>query len=631
MDTLEKGFKNTFIKGIVDFQMVNIGNKSEDIVINYFNKSIIDLIGVGNDVAVEELLKSLIIAETNLISNQLIENIDTVCVPKLLNNNLLIFTFFKKESNYFSLTIESLINNSFIRAIIEDNQSIAVINKNLMLESVVCSLKFDSSILPQLLIERIHPKDKGVFELVIDSIENSTKNSIDVRFLDFDNNYKWKRLFFRKIDSFGSDKNYYILIVKDIEYINNLENELMLIKQRFERILQVTRTLLWEVNSDGIFTYVSPNSELIWGLKPESIIGKLGFYDIHPYNETIEPKLIVLDNLKVKENELAFEYSYIMNESKNLWLFCFSSIDYDDDNFARYYGWDIDITDRKTAIDSVKLFSDELNNAITDLRIVQEHLEEQMFYQNNLIDEISSTKEELEKSNIEKDKFFSIIAHDLRSPFSGFLGLTKMLDESIDFLETDELKELAKMLKDSASITYALLENLLEWSRIQRNVINFEPSETNLFFLISNVVQLQKANLDKKDISVNLNVDSSLVINVDQNMINTVLRNLLSNAVKFTPHNGVIHIIAIDEEFFVKMQIKDSGIGMPDKIKENLFNIGAKTSREGTDGESSSGLGLLLCKEYVEKHSGEIWVESEENKGSTFIFTLTKSIKVEND
>ena len=128
-----------------------------------------------------------------------------------------------------------------------------------------------------------------------------------------------------------------------------------------------------------------------------------------------------------------------------------------------------------------------------------------------------------------------------------------------------------------------------------------------------------------------MEIDKSLIINIDQNMINTVLRNLLSNAVKFTPKNGHILISCLENKDYVLIKIKDSGIGMPENIRENLFNIGAKTSREGTDGESSSGLGLLLCKEYIEMHDGTIIVESIENEGSTFIFSLDKNLGIKMD
>lgn len=624
----EKGIENTFVKGLIDFRIESIEsieNSSNQIDIIYYNNSIKDLYGIDQGIN-DENLKSIIYNSLIKIVHKFDNDNDIICIPILANNSFQIFTFYKKDINLFSLTIESILNSNLAKVILEANQSLLLINQDLKILSIINNDSYRNLIIPQNLIDRIHPKDKDLVQFALSNIRHENEKKIDTRFLDFDNVYRWKRLIFRQIGSPLLDLRYFIVINRDIEYLNSLENELMLFKQKFERILMVSRAVLWEVNSDGIFTYVSPNSELLWGLKPDQIVNKMTFYDIHPYNEATNPKLLVNEKTKILENELAFEFSHKINETKKLWLYCFSSIDYDKDgNFLTYYGWDIDISDRKASLDSVQEISDELNNAIADLRIVQEHLEEHMFYQNNLIDEISETKEQLEKSNNEKDKFFSIIAHDLRSPFSGFLGLTKMLEENIDNLEPDELKELAKMLKDSANITYALLENLLEWSRIQRNVIKFEPQETNLFLLVSNVMLLQRPNLEKKNIEVNLDVDENLTIEIDQNMINTVLRNLVSNAVKFTPKNGKISISAKENDDYVNIQIKDSGIGMPDSIKENLFNIGAKTSREGTDGESSSGLGLLLCKEYVEMHNSKIWVESQENVGSTFNFSISKS------
>jgi len=633
MVTFEKGTGNLYLKGIIDFELEFQNYSSYSFLLHYYNESVTDLLGLNSDINFEEYFKSSIISSLIYLIPKLSDKVNEISFPKLINNNVYKLTLFRKPNNQFTVLIENLINDIAYKITIDDNNSVVIVDRDLKILSQINSQNYDTFVDPQPIIDKIHPKDKELFLIATMNLEKQKSKSIDVRYLDYSNVYKWKSLEFTKIESLIIDTYFYIVIIKDIDYINSLENELMLFKEKFDRLLRITRTVLWEVNSNGIFTYVSPNSELLWGFKPDDLIGKLGFYDIHPFNEASSPKLFVFEKLLLHDNEIAFEYPYQLNETKILWLFCFGTIEHDKDgNFSKYYGWDIDVTDRKSALDSVTQYSDELNQAITDLRIVQEHLEEHMFYQNTLIDEISKTKEELEKSNNEKDKFFSIIAHDLRSPFSGFLGLTKMLEENIGFLEPDELKELAKMLKDSANVTYTLLENLLEWSRIQRDVIKFEPTETNLFLLMSNVIQLQKTNLDKKNIEVSINIDKSLKIDIDPNMINTVLRNLISNAVKFTPKNGNIIISANEDKDFVYIQIKDSGIGIPESIKENLFNIGAKTSRKGTDGEASSGLGLLLCKEYVELHGGRIGVESQENEGSTFYFSLNKNLILkEND
>lgn len=628
MTSVDKNQENFFIKGLIDFHLEYQNDEIYKFSIQYFSKSVFDLLGINSLSEQVNQLHEFIKTEVQYILEKFNYEHDSLCVPKFINKNLLLLSFFKKNENCYTLTIEAVLNNFILKSTLDNQHSVLLIDSNLDINSSIYNGEF-KSFNNQNLIDRIHPKDIDIFILATNDLKYSLTKSIDVRFQDYDNIFKWKRLTFRRLGSPSIESYFFIVMNEDIEYLNKLENDLMAFKQKFERLIRITRTVLWEVNSEGIFTYVSPNCELIWGVKPENVVGNLNFYEIHPHEDVSNPKLHVFENHKTLENELAFEFSYQLSDTKRLWLFCFSSIEYDKNgNFVTYYGWDIDVSERKSAIDSVKQYSDELHHAITDLRIVQEHLEEHLFYQNTLIDEISATKEELEKSNYEKDKFFSIIAHDLRSPFSGFLGLTRMLDESIDFMEPSEIKELAKMLKDSASITYSLLENLLEWSRIQRQVIQFEPVETNLFLLISNVVQIQKANLERKNIRVQINVDRNTYLVFDQNMINTVLRNLVSNAVKFTPVDGQISITVNDEPDYVIILTKDSGIGMPDSIKENLFNIGAKTSREGTNGEASSGLGLLLCKEYVEFHKGKIWVETQENMGSTFYFSISKNIKI---
>lgn len=232
---------------------------------------------------------------------------------------------------------------------------------------------------------------------------------------------------------------------------------------------------------------------------------------------------------------------------------------------------------------------------------------------------------EISELNASKDKFFSIIAHDLRSPFNGFLGLTKIMAEDIDKFSLDDLKEISISMQASASNLFELLENLLEWSRMQRNMIIFNPEPCTLSMFVAKNIDLQHELIRKKELNVVNGISDELILSVDPNSLNIVLRNLISNAIKFTPKGGEIVIGYIESksnEAFARIFVKDSGIGIPHSLAVKLFKIDENVSRSGTDNESSSGLGLLLCKEYIEKHNGKIWAESEEGKGSTFYFTL---------
>jgi CheY-like chemotaxis protein len=230
---------------------------------------------------------------------------------------------------------------------------------------------------------------------------------------------------------------------------------------------------------------------------------------------------------------------------------------------------------------------------------------------------------ELQELNATKDKFFSIIAHDLRGPLGGFMGLSEMLaDESIPF-GPDEKREMSLALSQSARNIYNLLENLLEWSQMQRGRTDFNPQLLSLNDAIAECFKTAVESVRKKDIHFIVEISEQQQVYADTNMLQTIIRNLVSNAIKFTPRNGGVAIsVSVAENQTVVIAVKDTGIGMNGEMISNLFRINVNCSRPGTEGENSTGLGLLLCKEFVEKHGGELWVESEVGNGSSFYFTL---------
>ncbi|WP_372755568.1 sensor histidine kinase [Labilibaculum sp.] len=236
---------------------------------------------------------------------------------------------------------------------------------------------------------------------------------------------------------------------------------------------------------------------------------------------------------------------------------------------------------------------------------------------------INKKNEELEVLNSEKDKFFSIIAHDLRNPFIGLLGLTKMMSEQFSILTMDEMKHFATNIENSATVLFRLLENLLNWSRMRQHLVPFEPQKICLSENINECCEAIIESTKSKAIEISCDIEDDIKIYADKNMLQLVIRNLVSNAVKFTPKGGKIVVSAklYGAEKMV-ISVKDTGIGMTTKMIDNLFRLGVKTNRKGTEGEPSTGLGLLLCKEFVEKNGGKIWVESKEGKGSIFKFTL---------
>ena len=239
--------------------------------------------------------------------------------------------------------------------------------------------------------------------------------------------------------------------------------------------------------------------------------------------------------------------------------------------------------------------------------------------QNQAEERIKSKNEELQKINAEKDKFFSIIAHDLRSPFAAFLGLTQMMVQDLPSLKLDNIQEIALLMRDSATNLHRLLENLLQWSRLQQGMVAFDP---HYFLLVEKVNSSLRSVMEiasNKGVEIVVNVPDGMYVLADENMLESTIRNLVTNAVKFTEKGGKILISAqAENQGAVQISIQDTGIGMNEKMVEKLFRIDELNCRQGTNGEPSTGLGLILCKDFIEKHGGKIWAESTEFLGSTF-------------
>lgn len=239
--------------------------------------------------------------------------------------------------------------------------------------------------------------------------------------------------------------------------------------------------------------------------------------------------------------------------------------------------------------------------------------------------ELKAAQDELKALNANKDKFFSIIAHDLRGPFSGFMGLSELLTEDFDQLDKKEVVQIGESLNKAAKRLFALIENLLEWSRAQMGRIDFNPSNIDIQDAVTRVTQVFKDTAESKSINLINLVPKDMYVLADNNMMNTILRNLTSNAIKFTHREGTVTYSAasIDEKF-IEVSVMDSGVGMTEDAMDKIFRLDAKHSTPGTEKEQGTGLGLLLCKEFVEKHGGTINVKSVVGEGTTFTFTLPK-------
>ena len=241
--------------------------------------------------------------------------------------------------------------------------------------------------------------------------------------------------------------------------------------------------------------------------------------------------------------------------------------------------------------------------------------------------ELKFSREKLEKLIATKDMFFSIIAHDLRGPIGALTLLLEILTETNNPLSDKAVSDILNQLKDSSKATSWLLDNLLKWARSQKREVTFNPSFISLYDVVKVNMNLFTQLANNKQIELINGVDINVKANFDFDMINTVVRNLLNNAIKFSLKGGKITVITTEYNNNIEVCIADTGVGIKSQIAENLFRSDVKIiTQQGTSGERGSGLGLILCKDFVEKHGGEIWVESEIDKGSKFKFTLPKSL-----
>ncbi len=303
---------------------------------------------------------------------------------------------------------------------------------------------------------------------------------------------------------------------------------------------------------------------------------------IHPDDK--ESYLLALEKAITSASDDALEYRVVTPDgnSRTIYGSSYKVLD-KDNNPVRAIGTVLDITERK-----------------------------------KIEEEIRKQNEELQRTNAEKDKFFSIIAHDLRSPFNGLLGLTEMMAQDIKLFSMSDIQDLAAKLNESAANLYRLLNNLLEWSRMQRGTTEFHPSELDLKDITETALDLFKETASGKGVELSEEIPYGLKITADKSMIESILRNLVSNSIKFTEKGGKVSVAAERTNGNIKIEIKDTGIGMEEDILNNLFKIDTKITRKGTNEEPGTGLGLMLSKEFIAKHNGKIQVTSKPGEGSTF-------------
>jgi len=340
--------------------------------------------------------------------------------------------------------------------------------------------------------------------------------------------------------------------------------------------------LLCIANTNGEFIRLNPEWEKVLGYSVAELEGRVFLDFVHP--EDIEPTLQAIAILVKQQEVYCFENRYLAKDGSYRWIEWRSK-----PQGNKIYAAARDITQRKKHEQKIQI-----------------------------------QNQELEKLNATKDKFFSIIAHDLKSPFNSILGFSEILSEEAHKHNINSVIKFAGVINSAAKHSYQLLENLLKWARMQQGRIPFEPQTLLLNRLVGSEINGLKISAENKNIQISNRLDEEIILFADENMLSSVVRNLISNAIKFTPKNGEITITAKQTDGQVIISVSDTGKGITTEEINNLFKIETSFSTQGTENEKGTGLGLLLCKDFIQKHKGNIAVKSMPGKGSTFTIYLPK-------
>ncbi|MEI6678372.1 MAG: PAS domain S-box protein [Mariniphaga sp.] len=434
-------------------------------------------------------------------------------------------------------------------------------------------------------LEIVHPDDR---EFVINNFQKRinnkpAENRYTIRIYKKDNSLRYFELSGAKTEWEGEPA--VIIFVADITNRIHAEQALKKSESHARALINAMPDMIFILSSEGVYiNYKAAKEDL--GYQQKSLIG-LNNRDITPpeFADLIDEKIkITLQTLKIQ----VFEYQFQFPTGE-------------------------------TGEYEARMVPGGSDEVIVIVRNITERKKAEA--------EIIQKNEDLQKLNSEKDKFFSVIAHDLLNPFQTLLGFSSTMGEDLLNLPLEKVQKIAMNMRSSANKLFYLLENLLEWSQIQRSGNKFKPVRLNLTKRIDEIIELIQDTADKKMIVISVDIPEELSVMADSQMFESMMRNLVYNAIKFTPPQGRVTIAAVPlSDNLVEISITDTGIGMDQTIIDHLFILDSQINRKGTEGESSTGLGLIICKDFIERHGGKILVESKVDKGSTFRFTLPKYI-----
>lgn len=430
--------------------------------------------------------------------------------------------------------------------------------------------------------EFVRPEQQnGLRKLFIKKVKEMDGSPVDIECVRKDGTTFWGEISMRII----RDQKRVFGVISDITARKKAEEALRESEQRLHMALSGTKAGLWDWNIETGEIIIDDRWAGMIGYKKEEVSPRIEFWKslIHPDDfEKVQSKLT--DHLEGKTE--FYQTIYRMKAVDNSWRYIFDS--------GMVTKWD--------------------RNG-KPLRAVGTHQD---------VTRQKQTEEKLREINATKDKLFSIIAHDLKSPYNAQLGFLELLLEDNKSFSDEQRKKFIKTVYHSTKQSFALLDNLLVWSRTQTDKIPFNPVELLLAQVFEEAVELQRYAAQAKNIMIDTQLDNeSMEVTADQEMVNTVLRNLISNAIKFTPENGRIILgarTANDKKTLI--YVKDTGVGIPEQDIGKLFDPASNYSRVGTNREKGTGIGLILCQDFVERNGGKIWVESPPEQGSTFFFTL---------
>jgi two-component system, sensor histidine kinase and response regulator len=378
--------------------------------------------------------------------------------------------------------------------------------------------------------------------------------------------------------------------MKEKPTYEELEKQIVELRQsseeKFKQLIKNSFDILVLLDANGIQHYVSESCEKILGYKPEELMNIPVIEDmIHPEDQ--EQVTAGFTEIATGTSNGGTQYRH---RHKN-------------------GGWKY-----LESFGTNQLENPLIKSVVVNVRDITERKKAEK--------ELLESKTRLSEANATKDRFFSTIGHDLKSPFSSILGFSDILLEQIKNKDYRGIDEYARIIHDSSNRAMDLLTNLLEWSRAQTGRLEFDPDFFELTSIIEEIVELYSDTAEQKSISITIKLPNAIPVFADKSIVKTILRNLISNAIKFTNPEGEIIIGAEQRKDELIVSVSDNGIGIKEENINKLFRIDYCYSTLGTNKEKGTGLGLLLCKEFIEMHGGKIWVESKKDKGSIFNFSL---------